>query len=220
MGVFNPASLISLPLTPPHYIVHIVSVSPLLRRGCVAKNTVEWMRQAAAGLPRVPSLAFIHIPIPQARMACPSLAILAAAPLLQRSRPAALRAGMGCMNRKAQCPEHLSAHCVLSAVPALPARPPARAQFMGVWNEECTWGSKEESVNCPLIDTGIFEAFRQALAAPAPLFPAPPTPHHPLTPTPAQRCGGGQGQLSTWACAGRAAAEPSRAPAVLWLQGT
>lgn len=28
-------------------------------------DVVEWVRQQAAALPRVPSLAFIHIPIPQ-----------------------------------------------------------------------------------------------------------------------------------------------------------
>ena len=34
-------------------------------RGCVPADAVEWVRQQAAALPRVPSLAFIHIPIPQ-----------------------------------------------------------------------------------------------------------------------------------------------------------
>lgn len=35
-------------------------------RGCVAKDTVQWVRDTAAGLPHVPtSLAFIHIPLPQ-----------------------------------------------------------------------------------------------------------------------------------------------------------
>ncbi len=66
-------------------------------RGCVARDTVQWMQRVAAGLPRVPSLAFIHIPVPQ---------------------------------------------------------------FLGVWNEQPTLGSKAEGVNCPLIDTGVFQAFR------------------------------------------------------------
>ena len=35
------------------------------RRGCVAPDTVAWVRQQAARLPRVPSLAFVHIPLPQ-----------------------------------------------------------------------------------------------------------------------------------------------------------
>lgn len=34
-------------------------------RGCVDAGTVAWVRQEAERLPRVPSLAFIHIPIPQ-----------------------------------------------------------------------------------------------------------------------------------------------------------
>ena len=34
-------------------------------RGCVANDIVDWVRQQAASLPRVPSLAFVHIPIPQ-----------------------------------------------------------------------------------------------------------------------------------------------------------
>jgi len=39
--------------------------SCLACRGCVAADTVAWVRQQAAALPRVPSLAFIHIPLPQ-----------------------------------------------------------------------------------------------------------------------------------------------------------
>ena len=34
-------------------------------RGCVAPDMVAWVRQQAARLPRVPSLAFVHIPLPQ-----------------------------------------------------------------------------------------------------------------------------------------------------------
>lgn len=34
-------------------------------RSCVGGDIVEWVRQQAALLPRVPSLAFVHIPIPQ-----------------------------------------------------------------------------------------------------------------------------------------------------------
>lgn len=34
-------------------------------RGCVGSRTLEWVKSTAAHLPRVPSLAFIHIPVPQ-----------------------------------------------------------------------------------------------------------------------------------------------------------
>ncbi|KAL4452418.1 hypothetical protein ABPG75_008080 [Micractinium tetrahymenae] len=37
--------------------------------GCVPVDTVEWVRQQAALLPRVPSLAFVHIPLPQHMLA-------------------------------------------------------------------------------------------------------------------------------------------------------
>lgn len=39
------------------------------RRGCLPVDTVEWVRQQAARLPRVPSLAFVHIPLPQHMLA-------------------------------------------------------------------------------------------------------------------------------------------------------
>lgn len=35
-------------------------------RGCLEKDTLEWVAETAAALPRVPtSLAFVHIPLPQ-----------------------------------------------------------------------------------------------------------------------------------------------------------
>jgi hypothetical protein len=60
---------------------------------------MQWVLETAARLPRVPSIAFIHIPVPQ---------------------------------------------------------------FMNLWNEQPTNGSKSESVNCPLADTGVFELLRYA----------------------------------------------------------
>ena len=36
-----------------------------IRRGCVGSRTLDWVRATAARLPRVPSVAFIHIPVPQ-----------------------------------------------------------------------------------------------------------------------------------------------------------
>lgn len=35
--------------------------------GCVAPDTLDWLNDTSAGLPPVPSLAFVHIPIPQVR---------------------------------------------------------------------------------------------------------------------------------------------------------
>lgn len=35
--------------------------------GCVAPDTLAWLNDTSAGLPAVPSLAFVHIPIPQVR---------------------------------------------------------------------------------------------------------------------------------------------------------
>lgn len=37
--------------------------------GCVPADTVDWVRQQAARLPPVPSLAFVHIPLPQHMLA-------------------------------------------------------------------------------------------------------------------------------------------------------
>lgn len=62
-------------------------------------GTVDWVAEVAAALPRVPSLAFIHIPLPQ---------------------------------------------------------------FRELWNSQPTRGAKGEAVACPLRDTGVYEAFRQA----------------------------------------------------------
>lgn len=70
-------------------------------------GTVDWVLERAAALPRVPSLAFVHIPLPQ---------------------------------------------------------------FRELWNSQPTLGSKGEAVACPLRDTGVFEAFRQALRPAASLL--------------------------------------------------
>lgn len=70
-----------------------------LCRGCVPSGTVDWVVERASALPRVPSLAFIHIPLPQ---------------------------------------------------------------FRELWNSQPTRGTKGEAVACPLRDTGVYEAFRQA----------------------------------------------------------
>ena len=38
---------------------------PRLCRGCVGDDAVAWVNASLAGMPRVPSLAFVHIPVPQ-----------------------------------------------------------------------------------------------------------------------------------------------------------
>jgi len=65
----------------------------------VPEGTVAWLEEQAAALPRVPSLAFIHIPLPQ---------------------------------------------------------------FLRMWNSQPTRGSKREESSCPLLETGVFDALRQA----------------------------------------------------------
>ena len=39
--------------------------SPVPCRGCVERPTIQWMNQTLARLPRVPSLAFVHVPVPE-----------------------------------------------------------------------------------------------------------------------------------------------------------
>lgn len=44
-----------------------LSRAPLLaiRRGCVAEDTLSWVNTTASRMPAAPSIAFVHIPIPQ-----------------------------------------------------------------------------------------------------------------------------------------------------------
>lgn len=37
----------------------------LRRRGCVERPTIWWMNRTLAQLPAVPSLAFVHVPVPE-----------------------------------------------------------------------------------------------------------------------------------------------------------
>lgn len=53
-----------------HGAFHMAHVSalriiPTRGRGCIGSRTLEWVLATAAHLPHVPSLAFIHIPVPQ-----------------------------------------------------------------------------------------------------------------------------------------------------------
>lgn len=67
--------------------------------GCVGRDTLQWVAESASALTHVPSLAFIHIPIPQ---------------------------------------------------------------FMKVWRDSPTHGSKEETVNCPFLDGTTVVTLRDA----------------------------------------------------------
>lgn len=69
-----------------------------LHRGCVEGPTIWWMNRTAQQLPKVPSLAFVHVPVPE---------------------------------------------------------------FMELWNRGLAKGSKHESVNCPVHDSGLFQAAKQ-----------------------------------------------------------
>ncbi len=48
-----------------HHVAVAAATASRLCRGCVGSRTLDWVRSTAAHLPRVPSLAFIHIPVPQ-----------------------------------------------------------------------------------------------------------------------------------------------------------
>ena len=63
------------------------------------RPTIWWMNRTLSGLPKVPSLAFVHVPVPE---------------------------------------------------------------FMEVWNRGSARGSKHEPVNCPMSDTGLFGALKDA----------------------------------------------------------
>lgn len=76
-----------------------------VRRGCVSPEVLGWVQRTADALPTVPSLAFIHIPVPQ---------------------------------------------------------------FMQLWNQHHTNGSKGEPVGCPLFDTRAFDTLRQGCTAQQP----------------------------------------------------
>ena len=114
-------------------------------RGCLGEDTLQWVAEQAAALPRVPSVAFFHIPIPQFLELWnlyPTNGERAAAQSSSVSAPAAA-AHVLCSRRQALWRLLVGG----KAQPAAPA-------------SACSAGTKDEQTACLPIDTGAFDILR------------------------------------------------------------
>lgn len=129
--------------------------------GCVAQDTLAWLNATSAGLPPVPSLAFVHIPIPQVGGGCQ-----------RRMRGRCIHS---CLKRRVLQP-CLPRRCLLLlghawynvaiATCCTSVLLPDPPQFKEAWYDAPTVGRKEEDVACSVRDTGLFNLARRASAGP------------------------------------------------------
>lgn len=107
------------------------------RRGCVAEDTLGWVNRTAHHLSPAPSLAFVHIPVPQVcapRLHAPPSAPFGRPGLPEPAAQTTQRCAVG-----GDRGESL-AGCV---------------QFQDVWWDAPTRGRKLEDVACSVRDTGL-----------------------------------------------------------------
>lgn len=107
----------------------------------MAGDTLSWVREACGRIPDVPSLAFVHIPVPQVCVE----GVVGFGGVEGGERGPQLHCG--CRHR------HLPATYLL----------PSYVQFMEVWVACPTVGRKQEDVACSARDTGLFDLARWAL---------------------------------------------------------
>lgn len=125
-------------------------------RGCLGEDTLAWAEATAASLPRVPSAALIHIPIPEFLEVWSYYETNGAqgldGPAVCHSTPWGCEVLMGLTDCLVWCWAHASLGSVLC---------PAAEENGGLLGAPAVCaGTKNENTACPAIQTGVFDTLK------------------------------------------------------------